>query len=411
MTRSTATLPSPSRPARFVVVANPESRRLALFQSALARLNLPPAQVLSYQDLLAGRDTLERLVQPGTLVRVESPGQNFEVEKALLVLGADVPDTEGPTRISRDQARALVFDRGRILYPRQWFLGFREVLRRLDRQLAACPGHRLLNSLADIETMFDKCRCHDLFTRHGIPVPRSLGLIRSYGELRERMSQTGRRRVFVKLAHGSSASGVVAYETAGPREQAFTTVEMVRQNGTVILYNSRRIRRYTRREDIAVLVDSLAREGVQVEEWVPKAGLRNRRCDVRVVVIAGRARHVVVRLSDSPMTNLHLKNERAGLDLLLTRMDGADWATAQRTCERAAGVFPGSLYAGVDLVIAPGYQRHAVVEINAFGDLLPGVLCDGMDTHTAEIVAMVPFPWTADTSLKGQQRKQGGFPR
>ncbi len=49
---------------------------------------------------------------------------------------------------------------------------------------------------------------------------------------------------------------------------------------------------------------------------------------------------------------------------------------------------PESLYAGVDVVISPGFRRHAVLEINAFGDLLPGVLFEGLDTYTAELAAL-----------------------
>ena len=33
--------------------------------------------------------------------------------------------------------------------------------------------------------------------------------------------------------------------------------------------------------------------------------------------------------------------------------------------------FPKSLYAGIDLRISPDYQHHQVLEVNAFGDLLP----------------------------------------
>jgi hypothetical protein len=375
-------------PPRFVVVGNPEGRRVALFQAALARRGLPPATVLSWADLLAGRDSLERVVRPGDVMRIESPGQNFEVEKAFLALGADIPE-EGPTRVGRAEAVRLTFDKGRILFPRQGYLGFREMVRRLERQRAACPDHVLMNQPGDIEIMFDKCRCQELFARHGLPVPRGLGQVRSYEELRERMKETGRRRVFVKLAHGSSASGVVAYETAGPRGQAFTTVEMVRHHGGPHLYNSRRVRRYQDPRDIATLIDALCRERVQVEEWVPKAGLKGQTFDLRVVVIAGQARHVVVRLSRSPMTNLHLKNQRGDLTALLARMSAEAWAAARHTCERAAAVFPGSLYAGVDLLIAADYRRHAVPEINAFGDLLPGTSCAGLDTYAAEVAAVL----------------------
>jgi hypothetical protein len=155
------------------------------------------------------------------------------------------------------------------------------------------------------------------------------------------------------------------------------------------LYNSRTIRRYHEPGDIADLIDALAREGVRVEEWVPKAGIDGQVFDLRVVVIAGRARHVVVRMSRSPMTNLHLLNRRGDLSAVLTRLGPDAWRTARRTCERAAAVFPACLHLGVDLLIATGFRRHAVLEGNAFGDLLPGVLSEGVDTYGAEIRAVI----------------------
>jgi hypothetical protein len=373
----------------FVAVGNPACRRIALFQEALARCRLPAATLVPYADLIAGRATLEQVVRPGTVVRLESPGRDFAVEKALLVAGADEADADGPTRISLTAAERLAFDKGRIWYPRQWYLGFRATLRRLDEQLSRCPPHVLTSRPSDIAVLFDKCRCQELFARHGVPVPRGLGTVRSFAELHERMRQTGCRRVFVKLAHGSSASGVVAYQMRGARQEALTTVEMVRTDGELRLYNSRRIRRYHRPADLVELIDALAREGVRVEEWVPKAGIDGYVFDLRVVVIAGRARHVVVRMSRGPMTNLHLLNRRGELSAVLARMEPEAWRAARRTCEQAAAVFPGSLQLGVDLLIAPGFRRHAVLEANAFGDLLPGVLSDGMDTYEAEIRAVV----------------------
>src|SRR5205823_5247277 len=113
------------------------------------------------------------------------------------------------------------------------------------------------NSPADIAVMFDKRRCHERLRRNGIPVPRSPGPVRSYDELLERMGQARCPRVFVKPAHGSSASGVVAYEVGGHRRQATTTVEMVRQDGEVQLYNSRRIRVYREPGEIAALIDAV----------------------------------------------------------------------------------------------------------------------------------------------------------
>jgi hypothetical protein len=52
--------------------------------------------------------------------------------------------------------------------------------------------------------------------------------------------------------------------------------------------------------------------------------------------------------------------------------------------------FPASMYAGLDLLLTPGFRRHAVLEVNAFGDLLSGVLHDGADTYEAELRALGP---------------------
>jgi hypothetical protein len=385
--------PTRSRRAAFVVVGNPGCRRVALFQEALTRCRLRPAMLVPYAELLAGRMTLEQVVRSGTVVRLESPGRDFEVEKALLAAGANEADAFGPTRINRHAAAQLEFDKGRIWYPRQWYLGFRATLRRLAEQLSRCPPHVLTNRPADIEVLFDKNRCQELFARQGIPVPRGLGPVHSFAQLHERMRQTGCQRVFVKFAHGSSASGVVAYQISGARQQALTTVEMVRRQGELLLYNSRRIRRYHRPDEIVALINALAREGVRVEEWMPKAGINEHVFDLRIVVIAGQVRHVVVRMSRNPMTNLHLLSRRGDLPALLTRMGPEAWQAARRTCEQAAAVFPRSLHLGVDLLITPGYRRHAVLEGNAFGDLLPDVLSEGVDTYEAEIRAVVTNKW------------------
>ena len=381
-------------PDRFVVIGNPGGRRVELFQAALNELRLPAARVVSYLDLLSGKETLPRLVREGTVVRIESPGKDFEVERALIAAGADAADgDEGFDRVSRQAAQNLSFERGRILYPRQWYLGYFATLRLIELQLAECPPYRPLplwmNSPAEIALMFDKIACHRALSSRGAPVAPGLGPIDSFDELGERMKEQNWRRVFVKLAHGSSASGVVAYQTDGRRHQAATTVEAARRDGELRLYNSRRIRVCRDWREIAQLIDALCRHRVHVEQWLPKAGFDNRTFDLRVVVIAGRACHTVARMSRSPMTNLHLLNKRGDVNAVRERAGRAAWDAAMLDCERAMECFPESLYAGVDLLFTPDFRRRAVIEVNAFGDLLPGALWQGQETYAAELRAMV----------------------
>jgi hypothetical protein len=369
----------------YVIVGNPDSNRIDFFQQTLQRLGHPPARIAAWADLLEGHARLPEIVQAGDCVRIESPGRDFDVERLLLVAGAaEAPPGE---RLSALEARSLVFERGRIWFPHQWYLGLRRALRQIEGQLAECPPHRLTNGLAEIVVMFDKAQTHARLCAAGVPVPESLPDVRSYGDLTEKLRKAGWGRVFVKLSHGSSASGVVALRTDGRRAQATTTVEMARSNGELRLYNSRRLKVYEDASEIAELIDALCRHGVHVERWLPKAALNGASFDLRVVTIGGRACHTVVRQSRSPMTNLHLLNMRGDVEAVRDRMGAAAWAQAMESCERAAACFPSSLHAGVDLCITPSFRSWAVLEVNAFGDLLPRVLHDGMDTYEAEIRA------------------------
>jgi hypothetical protein len=370
-------------------VGNPQSRRVAFFQQALCDAGRPAAAVVPYLDLLDRRTTLRDHLTPGTVVRIESPERDFVVEKALLRHGLADAEAEGAPVLSRGRIEEASFDRGRILHPRQNYLGFRRLLRALAREIASVPGVNALNLPVDIEIMFDKRLCHERTRAAGVPVPQALGPILSYDELAVSMAAHGQPRVFLKLANGSAASGVVALHRDGSRTIAVTTAELVRAGGSVRLYNSRKTRCYTSERDVVALINALCRECVHVEQWLPKAALdEHGNFDLRFVVIAGRAEHVVMRQSRGPMTNLHLLNRRGDVDGLRQCMVPPDWAALQETCERAMSVFPKSLYAGIDLLLMPGLRRHAVLEMNAFGDLLPNVLHHGRDTYAAELAAM-----------------------
>lgn len=386
--------------ARFVLIGNPGNRRVGFFQQALARFELPPAVVLPWINLLTGRRSLTDAVRPGDIVRIDSPGEEFPVERALLMAGAVAAEAEGSPFLPPDELRALESDRGRILHPRQWYLGLERVLRQWDDELAAVGGVVRMSSPREIALMFDKVRCHAHCRAGRLPVPDALGPVAGYDELLARMEQAGCGRAFVKPAHGSSASGVVAFVRGRGRQEAITSAELVRTGRQVRLYNSLRVRRYTSPDEIRPLIDALAADRIHVERWLPKASLApGTTFDLRTVVIGGQPRQLVVRQSRSPMTNLHLGNSRGDLPRLLEQLgpDGTDHLSA--LCRRVATLFPESLHIAPDILLTPGLRRMAVLEVNAFGDLLPGVLWNGLDTYATTLAALAGrtdlFPHTA----------------
>lgn len=341
---------------RLTVVGNPDNRRVRFFGAAAVAAGLPAPTVLPWRDLLTGAAP----PPAGTLVRVDSPGEDAEVDRLL-------------------RGAAASARHGEIVGLAAGYAGLARALDRL-----ASGGATLLNQPADVLAMCDKRRCHALLDAAGVPVPAALPEVTGYAGLRTAMRRAGWHRVFVKPAHGSSASGVLALAVNGPRVVATTSVE--RDGGR--LFNSLRVRRYTDEADVAEIVDRLAPDGLHVERWLPKAGLADRVVDVRVVVVAGRPGHAVVRAGRGPITNLHLGNARGDLAALRAAA-GPAWATAMATCERVADCFPGTLHVGVDLMFLAGWARHAVAEVNAFGDLLPGVLVDGRDTYAAQVHALL----------------------
>ncbi|MER7419906.1 STM4014 family protein [Micromonospora peucetia] len=346
---------------RLTVVGNPDNRRVDLFTRAVLDAGLPRPTVLPWADVLTGATP----PAAGALVRVDSPGEDAEVNRLL--------------RRSATPAR-----HGELVGLADTYAG---LLRGLDR--VAAGGAELLNDPADVAVLCDKRRCHARLSAAGVPVPAALPPVHGWEQLRAAMAAARWSRVFVKPAHGSSAAGVVALAVAGRRIQAVTTIEVTPAG----LFNSLRPRRYTDEAEVAGIVDRIAGEGLHVERWLPKAGLGDRVVDVRVVTVAGRPTHAVVRAARGPLTNLHLGNVRGDLAELRAAAGPAAWAAAMRTCERIAGCFPRTLQVGIDLMFLVGWRRHAVAEVNAFGDLLPGVLTDGRDTYAEQVRALTDGRW------------------
>ncbi|GAA3268103.1 STM4014 family protein [Dactylosporangium vinaceum] len=349
----------------ITVVGIPGHRRVELFRAAVVAAGRPAPAVVGWRDVCAG----DFEMQPSALVRLESPGEDPEVDR--LLRGADRPAAHGE-----------------VVGLAAWYAGFVAAARRVERA-AAGP---LTTPVDELAIMFDKRRCHALLRDRGVPVPDGFAA-GDYGQVRA----AGWSRVFVKPAHGSSASGVVALAFDRARVSAYTSAAL--DGGR--LFNELRVHRYTDERTIAAIVDRLGADGLHVERWFPKAGHDGRVFDLRVVAIAGRAAHVVVRTGRTPLTNLHLGNARGDLAGVRAAAGRERWAAALATCERAAACFPGSLHVGVDLMFAPGYRDHAVAEVNAFGDLLPGLLVDGRDTYATEVEALVSGSWRPAVGVAG----------
>ncbi|RVW10527.1 hypothetical protein EGT67_05000 [Prescottella agglutinans] len=351
---------------RLAVVGNPENRRVTMLLDAATRSGMPTPRVVSWRAVLTGGgarfDTDE-------WVRLDSPGENPEVDAMLRGAGDPTRIADGP----------------------RWYAS-------LLAAVGTLRGGRRLTDPDDLAVLFDKRRCHAVLASDEVPVPISptsggdAPMPRSWPEVRELAAAAGLRRFFVKPAHGSSAAGVVAVETAsGGRVQARSSVEVAADG----VHNSLRVRRRAGEAEVGALIDTLAGERLHIEAWLPKPSIEGRAADLRVVVVAGRATHAVLRTSAHPMTNLHLGGHRGDPEIARAAFDAAGfgWDEALAVAERAAACFPRTLCVGVDLLPAANWNGAAVGEVNAFGDLLPGLSglpgrADGLDTYAAQLAAV-----------------------
>src|SRR4051812_20380051 len=70
---------------RLGLIGNPENRRGRDFQDAIEALGRPRPACLAYEELLRDEGALERF--DAELLRIDSPGENEKVARALIALG------------------------------------------------------------------------------------------------------------------------------------------------------------------------------------------------------------------------------------------------------------------------------------------------------------------------------------
>jgi hypothetical protein len=352
----------------WVVLGVADSKRTRGLTAASAACGVA-VQWVDWRDWLADPGALDAALQAPCRFKIEPPGDDPVAHLQLL--------HDGCALLGRSPVDAP--ERGELLAADAWFAGFSRALQRLARQLAALPHVQVVNAPDDILAMTDKLACQQRLQAHEVPTPPLLGTVRNHDHLMALLDAHGTDRVFVKARYGSSAAGVVAYRRNRRGQQQATTTAQMHGDGRR-LFNVKRISSYRQADEVRRVIDLVAAQEAYAEVWIPKPRCGNGHFDLRVLTFAGRAAHRVARIGQRPMTNLHLDSARADPAQLLTPDDLTAMTT---TAERAARAFAHSTVIGFDLVAQRG--RAHVLEANAFGDLLPGLLWQGRDTYATAL--------------------------
>ncbi len=368
---------------RYVAIANPAGKRWQAYAPQLEafwaeRGARPEVEVVPWSAVVPRDGDLDGLAafDRPALVRLESPGRDWDVARLLLQAGEREEGGDGA------RWAQLPYEKGRLVRPGLLYRGFRRVLRGLRRSFDRRPHLTPLSCPLAVAELFDKNATAARLEAAGVPCPPSLPAPNTPGELLDLLRESRFDPAYVKLNTGSSASGIAVVHTAGEAPWAISSVLRLRGG----FFSTRLLRRYSG-DDLRAVLGFLLAEGACVQRGVRMAQIDGQNFDVRVVVVHGRPAFSVFRLSPQPMTNLHLGGRRGDPARCRAAVPTRAWLDGLDHCVEAAAPYRCAAV-GVDLLFESGYLRHFVLEVNAFGDFFPGLVDErGRGVHRAEIEA------------------------
>lgn len=239
---------------------------------------------------------------------------------------------------------------------------YENILKSLDK-----TGNSFLNEPQAILKVLDKKAAKEALEALHIPVTRLLpDGIAGMEELKELIADKRLPGVFVKPRYGSGAAGILAYrfQPSTGRQVLYTSARI--EHGELI--NTKRLQRLENEEEIVQLLPKVLGMDIVVEQWEPKAKIKGKSYDLRVVVQFGEVDYIIGRQSAGPITNLQLNNGAVPVEQL--GLSEETIGEVKEICLRAVKAFPGLSYAGIDVLLSEQNKKPYIIEVNGQGDLI-----------------------------------------
>ena len=228
---------------------------------------------------------------------------------------------------------------------------------------------KFLNHPDAISALLNKQGCKSTLSKAGLPVTESIGKqIENSEQLLETMNRRHMFQVFIKPINGSGAAGVAAFRWQPRTGQMVLYTCALQENSTFQLVNTKRLRRFTEKNQILPLLNRILKLGCVVERWYAKAEHNGFSYDLRAVMQDESLDFLLARLSNGPITNLHLNNH----PLSAKELHLPSWVMDSITdlCRKATACYPGLRSAGIDILLEKGSLRPRIIEMNGQGDLI-----------------------------------------
>ena len=375
---------------QFGIIGYRESERVLGFQNALEDLGFDRAFVLDYRDVLRSDKMIHDFLQKCDILKIESPDGPMEIEKRIVKLGLNT-EAEKYTEKEIEKFNNL-YDNitesiDLFVSPDHWFYGFESILKKINDIIHDYGEILLMNHPLEITQMFDKVKTNELLKESSISVPPIIPPFTTFENILELMEDIKLYEIFIKPRYGSSGSGIIALKKFGDFFTSYTTLFYGKSSyrSDYKLYNKKTIRNIRNFERLEQIINQLSSCTLYGEKWIPKVAYYNRIADLRVLMVNGKVSHSIIRLSNMPITNLHLDSFKIPIDLINQIIPVEMWEKIQKTCQKVMSLFPNTFYAGIDVIINSEKTQFYINEVNAFGDLLRNINYKKMDTYAYEI--------------------------
>lgn len=251
--------------------------------------------------------------------------------------------------------------------------GYVQELKKLQ-QLAQTRKITFFNEPFAIIELLDKKVCKNKLQQAGVCVTEALQIPVCIGNekdmvdlLFEKMRGQGVYQVFIKPRKGSGAAGVSALRWQ-PRTGQMVLYTCALLQADAMLVNTKRLRRFTSKEEIIPLLRRILALDCIVEQWYPKSKYQGYSYDLRAVMQEGQLDFLLARLSKGPITNLHLNNHP--VEIAMLGLPQHILEEIEQICRESMALYPGLRTAGIDILLEKGSMRPRIIEMNGQGDLI-----------------------------------------
>ncbi len=356
-----------SAPDRIVYLGATSGQRTDAFQAALKSLKLPEAHVISYYDFNQNPKVLEGLLTPKSWLKFDSPEGDKRALMTLACIGESYAEDNHYPVLSQEKLAYQLDHEGYLGNPAQFYFGLKSIWQDIC-QKASFAGTKLSANAEDMALAFDKSDCNHYLKKATLPVAARLNSdhISCFDDLISLLKSQKTYRVFIKMRYGSSAAGMIALALHSNGQMlAYTTALLDDKNDIRITLKIQKLKQLAK---IKQLINKLIPYGLHIEKWLPKSTMHGHICDFRVITVNKEPTFQTMRMSKHTMTNLHLGGQRMQPDQFLPHIPEQLWADALETCRKVANLFPSSHILGIDLALLSHWRKHAIIEVNAFGD-------------------------------------------